>query len=301
MASHWDAVARIQLVLEWLLPVARAGGSLLDIGCASGYYSVAFAQAGGQATGVDISEAGVALARRRAEHEGVAVRCEFLQGDMRTLAVSDGAYDVVLMIEVLEHVREQPQALAEAARALRPGGLLVLTTPHALDRLPALRRLRYRKALTPEAAGVDLQRLDTNAFVAESGIPHEPYFHDAFTFEQLRALLPEDVEVVRHHSLYMPMPTSRVMDIVPRGLRRRLKDALTRGALASEDDQLTDTRPTPDEPLAVPLPGANAALLVTLSKLMWRVPILRMAGYHHLLVARKSGSTSTTRSHLPVG
>ena len=143
IAENEYAVARIHLVLDWLLPVARRGGRLLDIGCASGYYSVAFARAGGYATGVDISKASVRIAQRRAEAEGVADRCEFLHGDMRSLPIDDRLYDAVVMVEVLEHVREQEDAVAEAIRALRPGGILVLTTPHALDELPPWKRLLH--------------------------------------------------------------------------------------------------------------------------------------------------------------
>src|SRR5262249_16999558 len=184
-----SAAACLQLGRDWLLPVARAGGRLLDLGCASGYYSVAFAKAGGRATGIDISTSSIRLARLRAERDGVGERCEFRQGDLRALPVDDGEFDVVSMVEVLEHVREQREAVAEAVRALRPGGLLIVAAPHAFDHLSPWQRFRNRRAPTPEAVGVDVPRVGTNPFVAESGIEHEPYFHDAFTFEQARALI----------------------------------------------------------------------------------------------------------------
>src|SRR5437588_4495036 len=104
----------MHLVLEWLLPLARTGRNLLDIGCASVYYSVAFGKAGGHATGIDISEASIALARRRAERESVDGSCQFRQGDKRSQSVREGEYDAVVMVEVLDHVREQREALEQA-------------------------------------------------------------------------------------------------------------------------------------------------------------------------------------------
>jgi 2-polyprenyl-3-methyl-5-hydroxy-6-metoxy-1,4-benzoquinol methylase len=280
-------LARMHLVLEWLLPVARTGGKLLDIGCASGYYSVAFAKAGGRATGVDISGASIALAQRRAEREGVADRCEFLEGDMRSLGIPEGKYDAVGMIEVLEHVREQQVAVEQAFRALRPGGILVVATPHAFDELPRRDRFRHRNAPTPEAAGVDVERLGTNPFVEESGIEHEPYFHDAFTFEQIRRLLPAEAEIVRLHSLYMPIPGLRLLARLPQPLRRMLGGAAP--APPPAEEQPAD-RPSTDEPLPIPALNKEAALMLRLSKLMWRIPLVRMTYNHHLLVARRPDS-----------
>ena len=288
LARHSYAAARMQLVLEWLLPVARQGGNLLDVGCASGYYSVAFAKAGGRATGVDISEASIGLARRRAEHEGVIQQCEFVQGDVRTLPLDESEYDVVAMVEVLEHVREQRQVVERAVRAIRPGGLLVIAAPHAFDELPRWRRLLHRNAQTPESAGVHLERLGTNPFVAEFGIAHEPYFHDAFTFEQIRALVPDEAEIVRLHSLYMPIPGLRALAHLPSVIRQRIRRLVGEPAApAAPDAQDADQDSRMDEPLAVPPLSKEAALMVRLSELMWRVPIVRMTYNQTLLVARR--------------
>jgi 2-polyprenyl-3-methyl-5-hydroxy-6-metoxy-1,4-benzoquinol methylase len=287
MATNWYTLARMHLVLDWLRPVARRGGKLLDVGCASGYYSVAFAKAGGRATGVDISEASIGLARRRAEMEAVADRCEFFCGDMRSLTSSEGHYDAVSMVEVLEHVREQPEAVAQAVRALRPGGILVLATPHAFDKLPRWQRFRHRNAQTPEAAGVDVERLGTNPFVADSGIAHEPYFHDAFTFEQLRVLVSGEAEVVRLHSLYMPVPGMRLLGHLPPTLRRRIRRLVGGVEPSLTENQPAADRVKTDEPLPIPPLNKDAALMVKLSKVMWRIPVIRMTYNHNLLVARR--------------
>ena len=297
MAVHSYVIARMHLALELLLPVARAGGRLLDIGCASGYYSVAFAKEGGHATGIDISAASVALARRRAEQESVQSRCEFHQGDMRSLPLGEAGYDAVAMIEVLEHVREQKTAVEQAFGALRPGGVLVLTTPHAFDELPHWRRFRSRNAPTPEAAGVAVRRLDTNPFVADAGIAHEPYFHDAFTFEQIRGLLPAEAQIVRLHSLYMPVPGIRLLARLPLRVRHMIKRTVEGKAAhgPTADQRPAGNRHVADEPLPIPPMDAEASLMVKLSKVMWGIPIVRMTFNHHLLVVRRSESSTTER------
>lgn len=300
MALHPYVVARMHLALEWLLPIARTGGRLLDVGCASGYYSVAFARAGGRSTGVDISAASIKLARRRAELESVSERCEFVQGDMRDLPIGEGSYDAVSMIEVLEHVREQRAAIEQAFRALRVGGMLVLTTPHAFDELPRRQRFRNRDARTPEAAGVNVGRVDTNPFVSEAGIEHEPYYHDAFTFQQLRQLLPPGAEIVRLHSLYTPIPGVRLLARLPAGARRAIKKAVGEKAPVSNSTRASTEGVRSgsldaDEPLKIPSPSKEASLMVALSKLMWRIPVVRMTSHHHLLVARRRQSSATER------
>jgi SAM-dependent methyltransferase len=294
LANNAYAIARMHLVLEWLLPLARTGGTLLDIGCASGYYSVAFAKAGGRATGIDISEASIALARRRAERESLAGRCDFLQGDMRSLSIREGDYDAAVMTEVLEHVREQKEAVEQVFRALRPGGVLVLTTPHAFDELPRRQRFRHRNAPGPEAAGVEVQRLGTNPFVTESGIEHEPYFHDAFTFKQIRNLLPPESEIVRLHSLYVPMPGLRLLARLPSVVRRTIRRMLEgKAPMLSMEELQTGSRRRPDEPVAIPTLNAEGSLMVRLSKLMWRIPVVRLTCNHHLLVARRRERSTT--------
>lgn len=289
LVANWYALARYRLVLGLLAPVARRGGSMLDVGCASGYYSVAFASAGGVATGVDISQASVEIARRRSELAGVANRTEFLQGDMRDLRLRDSSFDAALMVEVIEHVREQREALAEVFRLLKPGGRLYLTTPNALDALPWWKRISRQDAPSPEAAGVGVQRLTGNEFVAGSGIAHEPYFHDAFTLGQLERLLPANARVVVSQSLNVMPPGVRLLPYVPGAIRRLGKRLLSQGAAPAQTAASpASTGPARDgDPVSIPPPPPQALVMTMWSRLIWRVPVIRRAGVHCLLVAER--------------
>jgi 2-polyprenyl-3-methyl-5-hydroxy-6-metoxy-1,4-benzoquinol methylase len=276
---HGYAVARHHLLLGLLAPHAKRGGALLDVGCASGYYATRYAQRGGSATGIDVAESSLSLARERVARAGVADRCEFAVGDVRDLPVDDGSFDVVLATEVLEHVREQRQALAELARALRPGGTLVVSSPGVLDALPMHRRLSARAARTAEEAGVTIERLGHNDALETAGISHQPYFHDAFTLAQLRELLPPTLEVRRLHSLlFVPPRAWTFAFLVPEAIMRRLPwRRSTSKPLGPEDG-----------PLDIPDAYAEARALMEWTRLFWRVPVLRETGSGVLLVAQRT-------------
>ena len=112
--QQWIAEARARLV-----PVpAREGALLLDLACGGGL--LAPHVRGYRHVGLDLSA--TALPQARA-HGVVPVR-----GDVLHLPFADEVADVVVAGEVLEHVREPLDLLAEACRVLRPGGTMVLDT-----------------------------------------------------------------------------------------------------------------------------------------------------------------------------
>jgi ubiquinone/menaquinone biosynthesis C-methylase UbiE len=101
-----------------------AGRDVLDIGCGDGAYALRAARAGARVTGVDRSAAVVEAARRRAADAGVPL--ELHVADARTLPLPAERFDVVLAVTVLCFVLDPALAVAEMARVLRPGGVLVL-------------------------------------------------------------------------------------------------------------------------------------------------------------------------------
>jgi ubiquinone/menaquinone biosynthesis C-methylase UbiE len=98
------------------------GKSVLEIGVGLGTDFVQFARAGAKVTGIDLTEHGVELVRRRLALEG-------LEGDVRvadaeSLPFEDGSFDKVYSWGVLHHTPATEQAVKEALRVLRPGGEL---------------------------------------------------------------------------------------------------------------------------------------------------------------------------------
>lgn len=103
-----------------------AGKSALDVGCGAGLLSEPLARLGAEVTGVDAAVENVAAARHHAAGSGLTI--DYRHGELAALAL--GQFDLVTCLEVLEHVADKRAFAAELARHLKPGGLLILSTPN---------------------------------------------------------------------------------------------------------------------------------------------------------------------------
>ena len=107
-------------VLRHLPPRIARSGRLLDVGCAAGFF-LAEARAHYEVQGVELSAWSSAYARDRL---GLPV----FTGTLQQAALAADHFDVVTLWDVIEHVADPVPLLAEAARVLRPGGRVVLST-----------------------------------------------------------------------------------------------------------------------------------------------------------------------------
>ncbi len=111
---HWIAESRATLIP----PPSRPDALLLDVACGGGVMAPYVQRLGYRHVGVDVGSAALAVAR---EHGVVPV-----QADAARLPFADGAADVVVAGEMLEHVTDLPAVVAELCRVLAPGGTLVV-------------------------------------------------------------------------------------------------------------------------------------------------------------------------------
>lgn len=114
---------RTQAILRRHLPAP--GARILDVGGATGVHARWLAEDGYDVHVIDVVPSHVEAVRRLASHRG-SITAEL--GDARRLAVADGQFDVVLLLGPLYHLVDRDdrlRALREAARAVRPGGLVV--------------------------------------------------------------------------------------------------------------------------------------------------------------------------------
>lgn len=103
------------------------GLTLLDIGCGGGLVSEPMARLGFAVTGVDAGDANVGAARAHAEAMGLAIDYRASTAEA-LLDAGAGPFDLVLNMEVIEHVPDPAAYLRDTARLIAPGGLMILAT-----------------------------------------------------------------------------------------------------------------------------------------------------------------------------
>ena len=107
-----------------------AGADVLEAGCGEGYGADLIAGVARRVLAVDYDEATVSHVRGRYP------RVDVMQANLAKLPLPDASVDVVVNFQVIEHLWNQPQFVAECARVLRPAGLLMVSTPNRITFSP---------------------------------------------------------------------------------------------------------------------------------------------------------------------
>ncbi|MAW85815.1 MAG: ArsR family transcriptional regulator [Phyllobacteriaceae bacterium] len=139
-AADWDELRKLhapdEAVEKALLSMVgdTPVQTMLDIGTGTGRMLELFAPICLRATGIDASREMLAVARANLDKAGLT-HAQVRQGDILALPVDRENYDLITIHQVLHYLDEPGRAIAEAARALRPGGRIVIVdfAPHALD------------------------------------------------------------------------------------------------------------------------------------------------------------------------
>lgn len=102
-----------------------AGKTVLDIACGEGYGTHLLAAKATSVTGVDIDEGTVLAAKQK--YKGANL--EYITGRAEKIPAANESYDMVVSFETLEHLSDHGAMMQEIKRVLKPGGLLLISTP----------------------------------------------------------------------------------------------------------------------------------------------------------------------------
>jgi len=130
---------RRNTVVEWIENLRLANPRILDLGCATGWLSCQLAKLG-DVVGIDIADASIYEARDR--YPGIRFEC----GDLSQMTGFNESFDVVVCLETLSHVPDQPAFIRSIYDVIRPGGFLILTTQNRVV-------FERRADVTPRAPG----------------------------------------------------------------------------------------------------------------------------------------------------
>lgn len=127
--NYW--FRRHEVAYRFAVPYV-AGKWVLEVGCGEGYGTDLLATSAAQIVGIDYDALTAAHAATRYP------RARFVRANLAALPVPSGSVDVVATLQVIEHVWNHREFVGECLRALRAGGLLLVTTPNRLTFSPGL-------------------------------------------------------------------------------------------------------------------------------------------------------------------
>jgi ubiquinone/menaquinone biosynthesis C-methylase UbiE len=147
----WEHCGKRTVELAGVAP----GDRVLDVCCGTGASALPAAERAGptgRVVGVDLAERLLTRARYKARERGLD-NVRFVEGDMNSLQAADGSMDVVICALGLYFAQNQPAALAELWRTVRPGGTLAVTTWGQRTLEPA--NMMYLEAVAAERPDLD--------------------------------------------------------------------------------------------------------------------------------------------------
>jgi 2-polyprenyl-3-methyl-5-hydroxy-6-metoxy-1,4-benzoquinol methylase len=161
--NYW--YARHLAAYQWLTGLIPPTGRVLDAGCGEGYGADLLRTAGARSV-VGLDYDGTTL-RHIAK---VYPQLKVLQGNLVQQGLADDSFDLVVSMQTIEHLWDQPAFVAECARVVRPGGTVVLTTPNRLTFPPG--NWYHTKELTgPELSDLVAAELEVTIV---AGLRHGP-------------------------------------------------------------------------------------------------------------------------------
>lgn len=150
--NYW--FRRHEAAYRWAAP-RLAGRTIAEVGCGEGYGTALLAAHAKQVVAIDYDASTITHAR------ATYPRPRFVRGNLAALPLADASIDAIATLQVIEHVWDHTEFLRECRRVLRPGGVLLVTTPNRLTFSPG-RDKPLNPFHTKEFTADELTRLVTS-------------------------------------------------------------------------------------------------------------------------------------------
>lgn len=156
MQRFWHR-GKLTMIDQLICPHLQAGSRILEIGCGAGNLLLQATVPGSFPVALDVSMQALTFVRSRLEEarSGIESPSGFacMQAIGESLPLKDESFDCVLLSEVIEHLEAPEISIRAAARVLRPGGRLLITTPNYRSFWPLMEWAVDRLNMAPKMAG----------------------------------------------------------------------------------------------------------------------------------------------------
>ena len=120
---------RLKALLDLIAKLIPPKAEILDLGCGSAFFSVALAERGYQVTAVDSSSGMIQMARKRKKINRIGSMLKIIKIKAQKIAGLSQKFDLILILDVLEHIKDDRQILKIIRELLRPQGKIILSLP----------------------------------------------------------------------------------------------------------------------------------------------------------------------------
>ena len=155
MQRFWHG-GKLVMIDQLIRPHLKMDSRLLEIGCGAGNLLLQATVRGSYPVALDLARQALTFVRSRLREaqSGSEAPRDFmcLQSVGELLPLADGSFECILLSEVIEHLEAPQVSIKEAARVLRPGGRLLVTTPNYRSLWPLMERVVDLLNMAPKMA-----------------------------------------------------------------------------------------------------------------------------------------------------